>query len=84
MTLIHLAVDGNIILQYFHICIFSLVINSALKSYYSEIVKYTESKYEMYTFDYQIYAHENDHNLSDGINVNNFFRKKHEYIFRAL
>lgn len=34
--------------------------------------------YEMYTFDYQIYAHKNDHNLSDGINANNFFWVKHE------
>lgn len=31
----------------------------------------------MYIFDYQIYAHENNHNLSDGINVNGFFWEEH-------
>lgn len=60
MTLIHLAADANIILRYFHICIFSLVINSALKSHYSEILKYIDRIYEMYVFDYQNYAPEND------------------------
>ena len=38
----------------------------------------------MYIFDYQIYAHENDCNLSDEINVNDFFWVKHEDIFRTI
>lgn len=38
----------------------------------------------MYIFDYWIYAHENDHNLSDGINVNDHLWEKHEDIFRTI
>lgn len=38
----------------------------------------------VYIVDYQTNVHENDHNLSNRINVNGFFWEKHEDMFIAI